>query len=186
MRIVNIFPPHLYSIQYDYAQTDEYHRLFALWKDADYVGNYFDVVYPRMDKTFWKPHVKDAEDAADRCISEAYDLDDYVLQLNQNTINGKSPDFDEWFKNALGGEFAGVYTQEPMKAYGEYNPSLLRFYAIRIATNCYIITGGGIKYVHDMRDQNDLVLELSKMRDVRSFLIKEGIEEPDEINNSDE
>lgn len=185
MKIVNIFPPHLYSIQYDCYKTDEYHRLFALWMDADYVGNYFDEAYPRMDKSFWKSHVKDAEDAADRCLNEAYDLYDYVIQLRQNTVNGKWPDFDEWFKHALGGEFAGVYTQEPMKAYGEYYPSLLRFYAIRIDTNCYIITGGGIKYVHDMHDQTDLEIELSKVRDVRSFLIKEGIEEPDEINNND-
>lgn len=181
MKIVEIFPPYLYSVQYgDDDEPDEYHRLFSLWTDVEYVDSFFFKHTPEMNKDFWGELV-DPELAAGRTIDEAYDFEDKIEELNRNTAHGQRPDFDEYFE-LLGGEFGYLYIQVPMKAYGTKNPSLLRLYAIKLSSNCYMITGGGIKYCKEMHESADLERELVKIKQVRSFLISLGIEDREDIN----
>ena len=49
--------------------------------------------------------------------------------------------------------------------------SWLRIYAIKLEPGCYIITGGAIKLTHKMGDREHTLNELSKMEQVRNFLI---------------
>lgn len=182
MNIVSIFPPYLYSMQYgDGDSPDEYHRLFSQWHDIDYVLEFFEKHAPAMNVDFWGELV-DPELATDRTIDEAFDLEDYIEKLNQNTAQGKVPDFDEFFI-PLDGEFGYIYFQTPMKAYGTLNPSLLRLYAIKINSNCYVITGGGIKYCKEMHESPELEVELNKIKQVRSFFKSNGILDEEDINN---
>lgn len=51
----------------------------------------------------------------------------------------------------------------------------IRIYAIRIAPNTFVITGGSIKLVATMNDRAHLIKELQKLNDVRTYLISEGI-----------
>ena len=68
-----------------------------------------------------------------------------------------------------------------MKAYGTQNPSLLRLYAIKLKSNCYLITGGGIKYCRKMEQSSELQAEIEKIKQVRSFLHKLGIEDEEDF-----
>lgn len=180
MNIVPLFPPYLYSVQYgDGDSLDEYHRLFSLWHDIDYVQGYFEKHSPEMNVDFWGELV-DPELATDRTFDEAYDLEDYIEELNQNTAHGMVPDFDEFFE-PLDGEFGYIFLQTPMKAYGTQNPSLLRLYAIKLKPNCYLITGGGIKYCRKMDESPELKAEIEKLKMVRSFLQKLGIEDEEDF-----
>lgn len=180
MRIVSIFPPYLFSMQYgDDESPDEYHQHFTQWHDLDYVLDFFEEHSSSMSVDFWGELV-DPELATDRTIDEAYDLEDYIEELNRNTAHGRKPDFDEFFE-PLDGEFKYVFTQTPMKAYGTLTPSLLRLYAIKLKSNCYVITGGGIKYCKEMHESPELEAELSKIRQVRSFLKSCGIEDEEDI-----
>ena len=128
---------------------------------------------------FWGELV-DPELATDRTIDEAFDLEKHIDKLNQNTAHGTTPDFDEFFE-PLNGEFSYVYIQTPMKAYGTLKPSLLRLYAIKLKSNCYLITGGGIKYCRKMDQSPELKAEIEKLKMVRSFLQKLGIEDVEDL-----
>ena len=64
----------------------------------------------------------------------------------------------------------------PMKSYGLGIPSLLRIYAIKIAANVYVITGGGIKLARTIQDSPGLKDSVIQGIDkVRSFLRSEAI-----------
>lgn len=132
-----------------------------------------------MNVDFWGELV-DPELATDRTIDEAFDLEKHIDKLNQNTAHGTTPDFDEFFE-PLNGEFSYVYIQTPMKAYGTLKPSLLRLYAIKLKSNCYLITGGGIKYCRKMDQSPELKAEIEKLKMVRSFLQKLGIEDVEDL-----
>ena len=180
MNIVPLFPPYLFSTQYgDGDNPDEYHRLLFLWQDIDYLLDFFEKHAPAMNVDFWGSLV-DPERTADRTIDEAFDLEDYIKELCRNTAHGQKPDFDEFFK-PLDGEFGYIYFQIPMKAYGTQNPSLLRLYAIKLKSNCYLITGGGIKYCRKMEQSSELQAEIEKIKQVRSFLQKLGIEDEEDF-----
>jgi hypothetical protein len=51
-----------------------------------------------------------------------------------------------------------------------FRRALLRFYAIRISDNAYVISGGAIKLVKKMGDHPDTNRELKKLELVKSFL----------------
>jgi hypothetical protein len=61
------------------------------------------------------------------------------------------------------------------EAYGLDIPSMIRLYALRMADNAYIITGGGIKLSKKMNEDPMLLSELDKMKDVEKWLQKENI-----------
>lgn len=132
-----------------------------------------------MNIDFWGSLI-DPELAAERTIDEAFDLEEHIEELCRNTAHGGKPDFDEFFK-PLDGEFGYIYFQTPMKAYGTQNPSLLRLYAIKLKSNCYLLTGGGIKYCRKMNESPDLQNEIEKIKKVRSFLQGLGIEDEEDF-----
>lgn len=60
------------------------------------------------------------------------------------------------------------------KATGGFINSWLRIYAIRIDTNTYVITGGGIKLTKTMNDREHLINELEKLTKVKEWLEENG------------
>ena len=184
MKIVEIFPPNLYSISYDESTedeegADEYHRLLYDWMDPEWLVSFFEDHQAVMDPAFWGA-VTDPEIAAERTLDEAYSLEETIHELADNTRQGTIPDFDSYFV-PLGGEYACVWTYMPVKGYGPKKPSLLRLYAIKLETNCYLITGGGVKYCRTMAESPELSRELNKIERVKSFLKECGIETQEDI-----
>ena len=117
MKIRELLPPYLYSMQYgDDDELDEYGRLLDVWTDADAVARFFESHSQEMDPLFWGD-VAEPEIAADRTISEAYEIDEHIYTLYDNTKLGIKPDFDDFF-HPLEGEFGYLYVRTPMKAYG--------------------------------------------------------------------
>ena len=138
MKIRELLPPYLYSMQYgDDDELDEYGRLLDVWTDADAVARFFESHSREMDTLFWGDVVEP--------------------------------------------EIAAVRT--PVKAYGTKDPSLLRLYAIKMSSNCYLITGGGIKYCKAMQESPELMAEIEKLKCVLSFLKHLGIEDGEDIVN---
>ncbi len=52
--------------------------------------------------------------------------------------------------------------------------SWLRIYAIKLEPGCYIITGGAIKLTRTMREREHTLTELTKMEEVRNYLLNGG------------
>lgn len=175
MDIVEVFPPYIYSIRYgDGEESDEYYRLLGQWTDVDCLLEYFVANCSRMSPEIWGGDVE-PEIVAAHAFEEAYELEEKFEDLSWNTAHALSPDFDDYF-HPLDGEYLYEWELTPMKAYGPRNPSLLRLYAIKMGSNCYLITGGGIKVCRTMQEDPELKKELVKIKKVRSFLREQGIE----------
>lgn len=181
MVIVEIFPPFLYSMRYGDEQdsVDEFHRLLNNWTDIDWLDSYFEGHSTEMSPSFWG-EIIDPEIAASRTLKEAYDADETFRKLADNSSKGKKPDFEDFFF-PLNGEYVYEWHHTPVKAYGPDKPSLIRFYAIKLDKNCFLLTGGGIKYCKSMNESPDLRKELQKIEQTRSFLKECGIDKQDDI-----
>ena len=114
-------------------------------------------------------------------LNEAEELEDYIMELVSNMKLGIKPDFDEYF-HFLDGKYKCLWTLEPMKSYGTGRPSLLRLYAIKLESNCYLIVYGGIKLGDTI--QNSPVLKdkvFNKIDNVLNYLRANGIEDSEDI-----
>lgn len=178
MEIVEICAPYLYSIRYDTEQI-EFNKLFQEWEDVEWLLSFFEIHSSEMAFEFWG-NFTDPEVASARTLEEAYDLEALIKQLLYNTRNNSDPNLDSFFK-PLGGEYAYIWDYLPVKAYGTSSPSLLRLYAIKLSPNCYIVTGGGVKYCKKMENSPELKEELKKINQVRTFLIENAIIDSEDI-----
>ena len=144
MEIVEIYKDWLYSINFDEEDLNEYQRVFREWHDLDYLVRFFSENKDNVNSDFWKNAGLDPdnpEKSAERVIDEANSLETYIREIVDNCSSGTKPDFDEYF-HFLGGKYKCLWSLEPVKSYGTDTPSLLRFYAIKMDTNCYLIVYG--------------------------------------------
>ena len=178
MEIVEIYKDWLYSINFDEEDLNEYHRVFREWHDLDYLVRFFSENKDSVNSDFWRNAGLDPdnpEKSAERVIDEADRLETYIREIVDNCSNGTKPDFDEYF-HFLGGKYKCLWSLEPVKSYGTDAPSLLRFYAIKMDPNCYLIVYGGIKLGDTI--QNSPVLKdkvFNKIDSVLNFLKANGI-----------
>ena len=106
-----------------------------------------------------------------------------MYDLYVNCQNGTIPDFDDLFKKLSPNE--NVWTLEKEKAYSipiiKHHPSMLRLYAIKIQSNAYVITGGGIKLVEKMQETEDLRIELQRLQATRNWLKYHDVDEVSDL-----
>ena len=183
MEIIAIYPPYIYSIQYDDVEENEFDRLFQQWNDMGYVTQFFDNYQEFLKSPFWQ-NIPEPEDAARQVLHEAADLEDLLEELYDNTVNGEAKDFDSHF-HYLEGKYKYELERPPMKSYGTDRPSLLRIYAIKMDSNTYLITGGGIKLAEKIQDSPDLKNHvLNNIDRVREFLKANGIMDSDDMESN--
>lgn len=180
MDIEIIIPDRIYSIIYDDQDINEYYRLFNReWNDIDFLLNFFRSHKEYTDNDFWSYLNNDPEEATARVIKDANHLESHIIELAKNSDKGEKPDLDEYFE-PLDGEFVYEFTNTPMKGYGMTNPSFIRLYAIKIASNCYLIVYGGIKLKDKI--ENSPVLQdyvIKKIKQVRKFLKECALDKDD-------
>ena len=171
----------MYSIQYDDAEENEFDRLFQKWNDVEYVVNFLNENQDMLLHPIWL-NITEPEEAAKQVLKEAEELENFLIDLCENVAEGETPDLDSYFKF-----LDGIYKYEieyiPMKSYGTVRPSLLRMYAIRLGTNTYLITGGGIKLADTIQNSPGLKEHvLQNIDKVRTWLKSMGIYDGDDIN----
>ena len=175
MDIVTIYEGHLYSIQYDENDENEFDRLFDEWNDVEAVLQFMVQHKAFLKNKIWS-RVVEPEDAARQVLNEAEYLENRVDELNENTIKGKIPDFDSHFKYLDGPVYYSEWKQTPMKSYGNGRPSFLRIYAIKLEPNVYVVTGGGIKLADSIQNSPDLQDHVfCNIKMVRDWLKRCGI-----------
>ena len=71
-----------------------------------------------------------------------------------------------------------------MKGYGvKYKPTLVRFYAIKVQSNMYIVVAGGIKLGKTIQDSPGLNKNVfSKINKVKRYLMSSDITEAKDMN----
>ena len=180
LKIITIYRPYLYSIQYDKFDENEYDRLFNAWNDVSYVVQFITAHKDLLHNHHWI-HISKAEEAAQQVLEEAEGLETLIETLCINTAHQTVPDLDSHFRY-LEGKYRYELEYPAMKSYGTKRPSLLRMYAIKLQENCYLITGGGIKLADSIQHSPDLKNHILQNLDkTRTWLKKQGIIDSDDI-----
>lgn len=178
MKLKSIFAENIWSVVYDDSVNDAFKDEFDRWFDTEYVFNFLYEHEEEIKLSLWSSY--SIEDLTLMVVEEAEMFESRLKDLHDNQFNR----FDEEFENLSKNE-TKIYLIES-KAYGKpvlLKPSLLRLYAIRIDKDKYVITGGGIKLVHDMKDSVELNNELDKLKKVREWLFSEGIHISEDVDS---
>ena len=177
MKVICIFDKNLWSIQYDGHERDVFSEMFTNWTDMEYLFDYFTRNKEYLSDPFWSGW--DIPSLIRRTYNEALSLDRYFHGLYKNIKHCDKPDLESHFV-WLDKQYE--YQLGRYKSYGQIcTPIMLRIYAIRVEENVFVVTGGGIKLVRQMKNMPELDLELTHIKDVRSYLRKNDIETSGDI-----
>lgn len=161
MKIVSIFAPRLFAFHYSGEKFNELQRLLNLWND------------PVKLMLFIKDNRSDIGNISDldlveQLIDDAETIDEEIKKYKKNT----KISLNEFFKPLVNSEYQLVDLSRQKKRQNHF-----RLYAIKIDDDCFVITGGGIKFpkVHLMEDRAHLSEELGKLEKCKAFLKSQGI-----------
>ena len=172
---------YIYSAKYDNESENEFDRLFEEWNDLEKILPFLEVHAKYLKNDTWEK-VSEPEQAARQILHEARMLEDLFDDLNKNTQQGQKPDFDVHFQYLNGSKYQCELEYIPMKSYGTSTPSFLRIYAIKLAENTYVITGGGIKLARSIQDSPGIKDHVFRHIDiVRKWLKDNGICDSDDL-----
>lgn len=175
MEIIGIYKPYIYSAKFEGEELSEFSKLFSELMDIDDVWDFLNehkedfnrYLYQFFDSTF---------EAAEQVSDEAMEMLSYFEELEDNANDGAQPDFDSYFKH-LDGIYKCEINYIPVKGYGsKYRPTLIRLYAIKLKSNVYVISAGGIKLGKKIQDSPGLKENVFKKIDkTREYLSQFGI-----------
>jgi hypothetical protein len=94
-------------------------------------------------------------------LDNANDIEDILIEIAEDDDR----QFEEFFKPLHNQEYKVVQLsmQKGRKNY-------LRLYALKIDENCFVITGGAIKFTHLMKERPHTLIELNKINKCKDFL----------------
>ena len=162
----------LWAVRYDGANDNELFRLFDQWNDVMWLRNFFKENINDLSAYF---KITDINQAISDTIDDSEILEGVILDISPEA------NLDLIFR-PLSNNRTIAEMLEKMKARGERtnrHDSWLRIYAIRLADDKYIITGGAIKLTATMQERPHTQAELDKIEKVRRFLLDEGIVDDD-------
>ena len=157
----------LFSVIYAENQTNEFDRLFDNWTDVQYLKDFFIKNQDDLNSKFYGQIT--IEEAIEKTIEDAEYLEERLLELAENGVNENKENLQTLFK-PLYNYVSKPATHQKSKGYGLKSKSWLRVYAIRIAKNTYVITGGAIKLTPTMNEREHLKRELQKLEITKQYL----------------
>lgn len=183
MEIETIVNGTLYSIKFDDKELNEFEIAFKLWKDMTYLSDYFESYINLYNSKFWYSRgFETIEDAIAWVANDAIELRKKLVKLAINSLTGNHPDLEDYFEPLMG-QYSYIHQLVPSKGYGVKFPSMLRIYAIKIETNCYLMVHGGIKLTADIAGTPELEAVLfNKIDTVIRFLKENAIDQVDDLN----
>lgn len=103
-------------------------------------------------------------------VQQILDNIEEIEQRLYEFATGEFGKLDEFFKplDNLEYQFKVLSRQKGRKNY-------LRIYAIKIDENCFVITGGAIKFTHLMEEREHTIKELKKLDRCKQFLKEHGV-----------
>jgi hypothetical protein len=159
MKIVPIFADKLFAFHYKGEAVNEFDRLMDLWTDIAFLIDYL----KENNITNVKKIVKDI-------LQDAEQIQDFLDNISQN-------------KEPYGFYFEPLQNSERNKLLafqkGKIRENILRYYAIKLDENCFVITGGAIKMSQKMQEHPDTTNELKKLEKARAYLKQNGVFDED-------
>jgi hypothetical protein len=182
MKLVPIFVAQdsedgLWSIQLDGESQSEFERYFDLVNDIEWLHNFFEQNKADLHSGFFGSIT--IELAVSRALDEAEEMENALYDYSEKGFFGGDNNLQHLFKPLNNFEYT-ITTHQKSKA--RMRKGWLRLYAIRLAENCYLVTGGAIKLTADMK-RDHLQIELKKLEQTRQFLRSNGIDYSEDLNN---
>lgn len=159
MKIVPIFAEKLFTFQYEGETDNEYDRLMELWTDLTFLK-----VFAKENK------INNVKRFINEILQDAEQIQDFLDNLSQN----KEP-YGFYFKPLQDSESKKLLAFQK----GKIKKNRLRYYAIKLDNNCFVITGGAIKMSQTMQEHSDTNNELKKLETARTYLKQNGVFDED-------
>lgn len=166
----------LWSIHLTGAPQNEFDKLFDLLNDVEWLENFFSENKTDLNSIFWGCLTID--EAVLRTLAEVEEIEDILYHFTEQGFAGSDNNLQHLFKPLNNFEY---YITIHQKSKARIKKGWLRLYAIRLAENCFIVTGGAIKLTHDMKREH-LQYELKKLDHTRTYLRNNGIDYPEDFN----
>lgn len=160
MKIVSIFENRLYAFHFHDEAYNELQRIIKCWFDSDYMLKFFE------QHCFDLPAMKTQLQMLDDLSNDAFEMITSLLNIAQN----KNEHLSVFFKPLNNFEYYNVQLskQKSKKRY-------LRIYAIKIDADCFVITGGAIKFHNLNKDRMHTQIEMTKMSLCGDYLKSVGV-----------
>lgn len=156
----------LLAFKFPNNDKDEFNRLFELWTDTQYLEEFF-----VNNKKFLFSGFFSTDFIADFVIRTRNNAILFMKRFYEIAKSSSSLTLDEMFA-PLSKDNTNSFYEFRYKAKDVFDDySVLRIYAIKISSNFYIVTGGGIKLTKAIQDSPLLNKELSKFKECKKFLI---------------
>lgn len=165
----------LWAVMYDGDNVNILEKVFTLWNDYQWLREFFSNNVADLTLYF---NVTDIDKAVFDTVDDANELECLILDLNPNA------NLDSIFRpleNARSSEV--LLGREKAKGPSRTHASWLRLYAIRLESGRYIITGGSIKLTATMQEREHTLQELTRLNQVRDFLIEQEVFDYDGFEN---
>lgn len=170
MEIDNIFAivkHSLIAVKYSHHHIDEFERLFDNWTDVEYLYDFFEEHERDLKQPFYG--TISIEEAVGKTIDAAAELEAKLLELAELGKTDRYEQLQTLFKPLDDRDYYLRIFQKSKASGSEYK-SWLRIYAIRIASNVFVVSGGAIKLTHKMEEREHLRLELRKLEITKQYL----------------
>lgn len=165
VRIFVLVKDSLYTVgDFEKPEKTAYEVVTDKWQDTEHLEDYFERYKEDLQK--FHPNMS-VERAVRKTLFEMMEFDGKLFNAANKKKLGKL-----FFKPLHKSDNHEAYIDS--KAYGPDKKSWLRLYAIRLAVDIYVITGGGIKLTKAMTT-DELKKELENLNKVKQFLVKEGM-----------
>jgi hypothetical protein len=175
MKIDGIFAivkTNLVSVKFKGEFNNEFRLLFDNWQDLEYLEQFFEEHKSDLQSGFYGTMT--VEDAVFRTIEESEKMETFIKKVAESgNIISRNTLYDLIFK-PLHENDDSIYHLKS-KAYGKTKHSWLRLYAIQLAPNHYVVSGGAIKLTETMNERNHLKHELDKLNATAEYLKEVGL-----------
>jgi hypothetical protein len=167
----------LWSIHLDGESQNEFDKFFDLANDIEWLHRFFDQNKADLHGGFFGSITIGL--AVSRTLDEVEEMENSLYDYSEQGFGGGGNNLQHLFKPLNNFEYT-IATHQKSKA--RIRKGWLRLYAIRLAENCYLVTGGAIKLTLDMK-RDHLQDELKKLEQAKQFLRDNGIDFPEDLNN---
>ncbi|MGI9526721.1 MAG: hypothetical protein ACR2MS_06405 [Weeksellaceae bacterium] len=157
MKIVSIFAPYLYAIQYEEEKDDCYTSVINDWQDVEFIKVFYE---NHLSSIIDNPYisVNTFQEFWEKVYRYSSEFDESLEKANENNLLNEVFDI-----LSLNEHIYELHAKQKAKK------NFLRIYCIKVE-DIYIVTGGAIKLTQKMQDHPLTYSELRKLENVKHFL----------------
>jgi hypothetical protein len=166
----------IWSIHLNGERQNEFDKFFDLTNDVEYLHNFFEKNKADLMSGFFGNTT--TGEAVLKTLEEVEEMEDALYDYAEQGFSKGGNCLQHLFKPLNNFEYA-ICTHQKSKA--RIKRGWLRLYALRLAPNCYLVTGGAIKLTYDMK-RDHLHDELMKLEQAKILLRNNEIAFPEDLN----